>query len=493
MAATYYVNLTNGSLTGLGTSASPLNYAQLVNYFDSSFGTAHGVVVDYDSTFYLTGNLNETFNFSGSYRYFINYALPSAGTFKFIGLDGPVVIFSGTPQIHFITCKTTSQVVFSTTNLEFHNISLLVDCNDVIAGTSVAWAGGGPYPCDNLKFKNSYIKNPTGASLNLRGYTGELDLFGCTLDGVVVVGGVSGSIGNVKMYDCYIPGTLSFSHIPVLIAEGNASINPVTITSCPDITQYNTPVIVTQTGTLPALDSYLGAVDYFSSKDNNLYTNYDVIDGGTVYRGVSPNIRIPNDFVYDAYGDPRDGTGMFAFGSSEAIVGFGNVGAFYFGGDYTNSNIEIWNPVVLDIMVAGYSQSASPVYYIPEVSFSVNPAIIPTINMQFAINFSATPITKGQYGTVLEVIESPSDYTIYSVTGSSPFTVEFTAIVDADNVPANVDTKEYVWKIIEFNWDFGDGTVLTTTTPTTRHAYCGPHGTKYNVSLVADYALVKIG
>lgn len=497
MAATYYVNLTL-TTSGDGSESSPFNYAQLVNYFDSSYGTAHGVVVDYDTTFMLSGNLNGFYHFNTNYPLFFNYALPSAGTFKFIGV-GPVVIFSNKcVSGNCITVKTGSETAFNNSTLEFHNIALIlsIDVAGFPCGISGGWYNGGVYSgpnvIKNMTFKNCYINNPIGY-LKIKQFVGDLNLYGCTLDGNCYLGDSNGVVGDITVYDSHLYGHISIKNSIILTAEGNSRINAISLTSNSNITKYIEPVLVTEDKTLPVLDSYLGAVDFFSKKENILYTNYNLRNNGLVYRGVSPTLRVTNDFVYDVYGNPRDGSGMFAFGDSDEVIGLGSVGAFYFGGDYTNSNITVWNPAVIRVMAMDMVKDVTASYLVPEVTLSPynTKKFVPSLTNRFELNFSATPITKGQMGSIIEdgVINGKS-VIIHSVTGTSPFTVQFTPFGYADNMPST--SPDFVWKVTSFNWDFGDGNIESSTEPIIRHTFCGPHGNKYQVQVSLDYELVEI-
>lgn len=497
MAATYYVNLTL-TTSGDGSESSPFNYAQLVNYFDSSYGTAHGVTVDYDTTFMLSGNLNGFYHFNTNYPLLFNYALPSAGTFKFIGV-GPIVIFSNECVAgNCITVKYGLETVFSNSTLEFHNIALLlsIDVVNFPCGVSGGWYNGGVYSgptaIKDIKFKNCYIKNPTGY-LKIKQFNGDLKIYGCTIDGTCYLGDSSGFVGDITVYDSHLYGNVSIKYSTILTAEGNSRINAVSLTLNANITQYIEPVIVSQEKAFPALDSYLGAVDFFSKKENILYTNYNLRSNGLVYSGVSPTLRITEDFVYDVYGNPRDGSGMFAFGESDEVIGLGSVGAFYFGGEYTNSNIISFSPVTIDIMAMDFIKDTSATYSMPEVQIGLynSKNFTPSLTNRFELNFRATPITKGQIGSIIEeyTIDGKS-VTVHSVTGTSPFTVEFTPFGYADNTPST--SPSYIWKVTSFNWDFGDGITESSTEPIIQHTYCGPHGNKYQVQMSLGYELVEI-
>ena len=148
-------------------------------------------------------------------------------------------------------------------------------------------------------------------------------------------------------------------------------------------------------------------------------------------------------------------------------IGYGHIGAFYFGGDYTNAIIESIDIPTVSFSVIDFSRDSSITITVPRMDIKVPDGVSFFSYSPFDFDFSGTPVV-----------------------GSSPLKVNFQAY---NYTPK--DKYATVWEVYEFWWwfdyaNYPDQYVITTT-DNTSHVYCNAvnGGRKFDVKLCVKYRL----
>lgn len=233
-----------------------------------------------------------------------------------------------------------------------------------------------------------------------------------------------------------------------------------------DITEYSPPKIESNTiKRLPVLTSMSDVRSFFGNPANVAYYKY-----GIESVGASRSIRELYGTVEDMYGNERAGVGVFAF-YTPPIEDKGHIGAFYFGPEYTDTEIDYDVPTVTMDVVAFTSSTTVESYVVPTMVVTACD-IAPIIENAFTFEFSGTPVS-----------------------GGVPLRVKY----DAYHYQPSNAMKPY-WKPDRIRWwfdlenepDVFEVQPVTDPDPlvmTTYHNYCTMG--KFSVSACMDYKLIR--
>ena len=472
----FYVDINASVTSGIGTSADPFNYDQMVNYFDPDIvidGETAGLSAADGDELCVTGNrdIDDPSDSSDTSACFIPIRRDFVGDVVVRGWDvgtkGPPIVHvtnqldgynillmgdSGSPQTHGITLK---DFIF------YHDDTLSVinaiSSSPYYAVTNVTFK--------NVLFKtNSFLANKGGSGTG----THTISFYGCTID-VAEDFTDWGNLGELIFYDTvfYIDKTktelgVAGTPIPKLTMSNN--ITNITdfsdIVYATDLTEYIEPttVAVTQTADYP---DPLDFIAYYTVKENLRYTDFSVPDSG----GATEAFRTTNDYNNGLWDDVRLSYGSYYFIAPDVVDNsHGHIGAFNFGDEYSNAD-PIMDSAIIDFNIVASASVYTTAMGTATIQFGV-PHIDTLAFDPFAFEFSGAPLR-----------------------GSSPMCVDYHAYNYGP-----IGQFDGIWEAVEFRWWFdyetsgGVDDYISCASDRAQHMYCGFYGDGYDVRLCVIYA-----
>lgn len=472
-----YVNITDGASTGTGTQVSPYNYEQMVNFFNPDIVLNGDVAV----TSAINGDI---VNVKGQ-RYTDLYSNIMVSLFQIhdslegsISLRGWDIETQGSPVVY-----NDSANYFSLIDRYDYLTSgtLNIEIKDFIFESDNAL-----YMYDYIRFFNSdstvnltlkdVILNTTstiGYSQQVGGSSSvsaddNLTMYGCTLDASSIniknLNSSLVSLTNVSVYDSVLmTDNLDIRDFETLIMSNNISNVENFSDNIYDVGNVTGYVEPTYNSNLINYDKHTDgadAVSYYTTNENLRYTDFNVPENG----GAITSFRVSNDYNTGLFGNDRLSFGAYYFIDSNDIPdNRGHIGAFYFGGEYTNGE-GTFEPAVVDFNIIASASVDTVANGLATITFNVANDIAIAFD-PFAFDFSGTPLS-----------------------GGSPLCVKYHAY--------NYGPRgrfEGLWEAVEFRWWFdyetsgGTNDYISCATDTAEHLYCGIYGDEYDVRLCIIY------
>ena len=229
--------------------------------------------------------------------------------------------------------------------------------------------------------------------------------------------------------------------------------------------EYAQPIYDSTYLSLPLLTVYQDIYDQYSDSDTMYYANY-----GLPY-DVNPTLttlRSTNDIDTDAYEYTREAQGGFSnyIDPDLDLSTSGHVGAFYFGGDFTNGEPTVFVPTITISAMGGAQVDATVGNDKPTITISTMPQASAYSQDFFHFDFSGVPLN-----------------------GGSPLNVEFTAYnyEHPRGMYANYEATEFRWWF-EYNEFSGADEYISCATDIAEHAYCGGYLEEFDVRLCIMYS-----
>ncbi len=490
----YYVNITPGINNGTGTVNSPFALNQFSDYIENS-------IVDGD-VFYVRGHYEV-----GETETLLLSKLGgngSSGSHVGITIRGWDVSTYGPPII-----KWTNPVEYEAHGVNaFWQIESAGDYTDVVLQDFILQSINVICPMGEVTNDNVFTLKDVVIVANeiynhKTGYSTPVHkFFGCTFNSQKLT---LHRVSECWIYDSVLDGgTISIGDIGKLVSVNNlTTLQNISkyMYNVGDMTEYSDPIYNSNILSTPTETDFSTFIKVYTDRDAMYFGRYNIPETRQAYLR---EVRTTNTYDTGLFGDVRLSVGAYSFVGTSASTypTSGHIGAFYFGGEYSNnegsanSTITI-SPATVSATVDAFGSSNA------EISLFTTSARGKG-NRNFSIDFVAKNRTEptypkfcGEYnaiGTVCICDDEPhdrydalaDDCEIYSgaVRGGNPLIVDFSATSKAMAEFNNYNAIAYNWY---FDYTNNPTEYVTCAGTYASHTYCGSYLETFDVRLCVDF------
>lgn len=333
----------------------------------------------------------------------------------------------------------------------------------------------------------------------------KLKFYGCTFN----TGDINLTNNNeIVCYDCvFDTPSLDFSDIYTLVMENNlTNLDNFTsyINNVFDITGYTVPLHSIDIISTPIISDFDTFVSYYTDSALMYYDNFGIyVSNSPIIQGF----RLSNGYNNGLFGNTRVAYGAYSFVGDASVdeedfSTSGHIGAFYFGGEYSNGDVTIDD----SFLTLEPSSNAGVI----DADFSIKdkcsikldiPDVVAEGQRNFLIDFVAKRVDNDTYpkfcglkgtGVGCDQCTTDDDERIYNeqITGGNPVVVDFSACAEAVMQYSQYEPIRYRWWFDYEHYNSPEDAVITTE-PYAQHTYCGGYLEDYDVRLCVEFAGVK--
>jgi len=477
----YYINITEGTSLGAGTTTSPYNIEQ--------FNTQMKNIANGD-VFYVKGQLEITSSFGRQTLVeTLGNSIPVSPIM--ITVRGWDIDINGSPIISWSNPTLPSPIGNGWWDSPYKNINVIIKDFIVNAPHYFQLKAGNFDGCEiqynDVLFVVDDIRigHATPSSNNIYSF------LGCTLNFQVME---LNNIQKLTMYDCIFnsTGVVSINTMSELIMESNnGTIENFTnfVYNIQDISNYIQPTFDQFIIATPRIIDFAEFVDYYTQKELLWHKLYNIPEISNPYL---QNLRISNGYNNGLFGESRVTYGAYYFYPLSAIPDTpptsGFIGSFYFGGEYNSvegvsdlaltvevSNVEI----AVDIRVGGRCDLYIEVVDKPDYCYTSR-----TVDIDFVAKIRNDETFPKFCNSMTGLCDS-DEYSDYStpITGGGGIIVDFLAIASGLGTYENYLPVKYTWY---FDYANNPTIFVTCAGPSATHNYCGAYMDNYDVRLCVD-------
>ncbi len=476
--ATLYTNIDNDYRdVGVGTEVSPFNLEQFGEYSRTN-------LVDGD-IFYIKGHRH----IPDDETYFIEEFGSAQSTPTNISIIGWDTETRGSPIIQWDKKDGWSHLF----RLSYRNVNITFQ--NMILNSKSSWYPSATALQDNIfNFKTVIFMTPFFKSNSSNSSNSICRYYGCTFNATQQE---FTALTILEVYDCVFDGeVIIIRYLGEVRASNNitnirdflAGISHVGILS-----QYSNPRYV-QIESTPEIPDFDGYVDYYTDEFKVFYPVYRVSESDS---DIMRTFRTTHSYNTGLFNHERRTYGAYCMSATPPIEDTyptsGHVGAFYFGGEYTNADTTA-KAVGLKITPCA-TVTIDAYAYIDPVILKITPTPTATGNMNFCIDFVAKdrsddtyPPFCGNMGNdcgcdCCTTEEHLKDYNT-PVMGGNALVVDFSATTRSRGSFEGFIPTSYKWW---FDYSRHPDEFVTCATSYATHTYCGGYLEDFDVRLCVDF------
>jgi hypothetical protein len=485
---TYYCNITNGVVDGLGTIESPLNRMQMLTIMETSL--VDGDIFNIKGLYEVPSN---ELHFLGDLGY---SGLGTSSAPINITIQGYDIENSGSPIIRWnnpdetpdADMNTWWNIVYSYINVTFKNIIMF-------SRIRLTSANSNSYV--TMTYKDCVVISPTYINNGILG--ANIIYYGCTFNNQVAI---FRGYNNIKFYD----SVLDFDSITISNSLTLTTFNNITtnmnfddgVSDIVDLDEYIKPLYKSNIISLPYLSDLDSFVGYYTNPQLMYFENYGLYVNINTFMS---SFRTTNDYNNGLFGEPRISYGAYSFEGElppNDYATSGHIGSFYFGGEYTNAIISSTANITLVPTEGNVSINYSYNNIQSFITLDIPNKEYAIASQNFYIDFVAKKKSDDSYpkfcglsGTNNKCnnCATNSDVVDYmsQVAGGNPLIVDFSACAEGAGMYSGYIPKKYKWWFDYGNYS-GVNDCVTCSTPYATHTYCGGYLEEYDVKLCVEFA-----
>jgi len=480
----YYVDITAGTIQGLGTVAEPFNYEDF--YIHSVNHLVDGDHVTYNVRGYRRfDDINPNFYFVHSFG--------DGSPFDGINITvrGWDIDTNGSPIVEFVGTNETSPYVvrdYGSKNATFEDFIFVNNHADA------------PLNITPGTFKDVLFNMGNKALHEDSGRDGYFKFYGCTFNCSIIDFQL---FNTFTSYDCVyhfdgsgsaVIGTGSANCTKIVMSNNITNVTQSDFSSyinAPNIDEYNLLTSNAGIQTIPNFeDNNTILVETYTNRDLMHFSNFNI---PLSYNSTVRENRLTYDYNNGLFGAIRSTYGAYAFApidrSYPDYPTSGVIGAFYFGGEYANVGVSdtesiTITPVDIDVSISMYSNSdnAEITINVPDdKTFAIG-------NKNFYIDFVGKEQRNTVYPKFCECdttcsIDEMGDYS-EQIAGGNPLVVNFSACAHAVKEYDDYNPVNYKWW---FDFENHPNEYVTCAGPSATHNYCGSYLEQYDVRLCVEF------
>ncbi len=476
--ATLYINIDNSYRDiGVGTEISPFNLEQFGSYSRDS-------MVDGD-IYYIKGHRHVP----DDELYFIEMFGRDESTPINVDIIGWDVATNGSPIIQWDNKDEWShlfRVTYINVNITFKNM--------ILHSKSSFYPSITPMRNITYDFKTVLFMTPKFKSNSSNSINSNIRYYGCTFN---ATSQEFLALDRLEFYDCVFDGeSVLLHHIGEIRSSNNitnvrdflSGISHIGVLS-----QYSNPRYI-QIESTPEVSDFDGYINYYTDEFKLFYPVYRVSESDSDTMRAFRTTHTYNTGLFD---HERKTYGAYCMSATPPIGDTyptsGHVGAFYFGGEYTNADTtaKATRLTITPCVTVSIDTHA----YIDPVVLKLTPTATATGNMNFCVDFVAKDRSDDTYppfcrnmGNICgcECCTTEDHLKDYNtpVMGGNALVVDFSATAKSRGSFEGFMPTAYKWW---FDYSNHPDEFVTCASPYATHTYCGGYLEDFDVRLCVDF------